>query len=369
LATAAFAVVLALFAPAAGQEPPPETPVGLLEARAWRGTIEAEARSRPAENVTGEERQAERLEVLLATEPLSSAVVAPQLPFQKREVAAWWTFVTDRTEGQGDQARTLKAAGEGRLHARVTGFVLPTLGRYALRVELSPRTLAIPGTLSGIEKGRLETYRSAIERTPLLHGFLAECSSEEGGRRIRGERTLVDGSGSHPRDVTIRWDIRRIDPVLAGRLTGPGGIALPGVRILARTTNPDRVRQGMPPLLFEEATDPDGRFEIPAWFAIWSLEVRGFVKDDLLVEGFFEPELALRFDDVPRFETELRVYRLAGLPRARQLDGYFRGDVARYLEWIRARWPEPILERARVHPRPPDERAPDPEDPPAPEAE
>jgi len=352
---AALLVLLSVGAVSArAQEGRDRTPVELLEARAWRGFVEVDARSREGGPVKGGEHQVERLEFVVLTEPLRNAVVAPQLSFRPREADARWSFTVDRTVGEGTEAEILKGENADRLHATVRGFVQPTVGRYALAVSVLPDKLVIPCTLTGFKDGLPATYRSVLERRPFLLDFSAEGECEDGGRRMRGERTLLDSSEPHERDVTIRWEITRVDPVLAGLLTGPGGMPLEGVKVLARTTNPGRVRQGIPPLLREATTDADGRFEIPASFAIWSLEVVGYVENGLIHEGFFASEVALRLEEVPRFDRELNVYRLADLPRAGQLDGYFRGDVGRYLSWLRARVPEATMEAARVLPEPPD---------------
>jgi hypothetical protein len=332
-----------LAAAAAAQEPL------LHEERSWTGVAEVVSVSHAPAPGRGRETQREKIEFRLVTEPPKVTVGRARLPLGMREAKGAWGIEHDMTEGSGAEAVVRKGGGEGRLWPTVEGWVEPERARYRLVVHVAPQTLVAKATLSGMWQGRFTTWRTALDRRPFLAELDVEGETAEDGRVLAGERTFVDRREAYPRDVTIRWRIERVDPVLRGRVLDHLGRPAAGLRIVARTTNPDRRRRRLPPLFKEGTTDAEGRFALEAFWAPWTVEVAGAVRDGVVHEGR-RVDLDLRPDHVPPLDLEARAYRLDALPRPELLVRHFQGDVTAYFEYTRARVPERRLEAALVPP-------------------
>ncbi|MHC4547906.1 MAG: hypothetical protein ACYTEZ_03945 [Planctomycetota bacterium] len=338
-----LALILPLLAPAAAEE------VLLHEERAWRGVVEVASVSREPAQGHGRERQRERVEFVLLTRPPRRTIGRARLPLQMREGRGLYELSVDLREGRGEEALVRKGRGAGRLHPRVGGYVEPGTGRYRLRVQATPRNLVARTTLSGMSQGRFATWRSITARQPFLTSFDVEGTATRHGRLLVGTKTFVDRRAPLPRRVEVTWRIERIDPVVQGRVVNHLGEPVAGLQVLARTTNAERRRQRLPPLLREARTDEEGRFRIGVFWAHWNVEVRGAVREGVVIAGHRVADGAhVRFDDVPELEVRVDAYRLAELPHARLLERHFQGDVGRYLAYVHERVPERRLARALV---------------------
>ena len=324
----------------------------LREPRAWRGTIRVRALSDEPEGGKGREEQTESAEFMLVTEPPRVSVMAPRLAFELRESEGSYALRIDTREpGRADgESVSVKGAGAGRLHLHAEGWFEPKTGKYRLELRADPDRLVALTTMSGIEGGRFQTFRHAESRPTYLDSFVAEGKVDGDGRTIRGERSFSDKSGALRRDVHVAWTLRRVDPAIEGRVVDHAGRPLEGVKILARTTNPERVRKRMPPILLEGVTDAAGRFRIDAFRAFWRFEVLAAVRpggDPEVIAGReIEEGAEVRFDSAPDLEIALDVYRLAALPDAERLQRAFAGDAKRYLEFVRAKYSPEELRRA-----------------------
>ena len=218
-------------------------------------------------------------------------------------------------------------------------------GRYRLVVRTTPVRLVAKTTLSGIDRGSFRTFRTVTARASFLDGLELKGLAKERG----GSRTFVDKKAGLVRDVVVRWTLERVDPVLKGRVLDHLGRPVAGLRLLAKTTNPARIRQRLPPLLRKGVTDRNGRFAIDVFFAHWGLEAVGVAREGLVVEGVrHKTGIAVRFKNAPRAELTVNVYRLKALPYARLVHRYFKGDVSRYLAYVRERVDAAALDRALV---------------------
>jgi len=331
-----FALCLLLYGPAAAEE------TLLHEERSWLGTIEVTATSRMPADGKGEEVHTERIEFRLVSMPPRVTIARPRLPMTMREGKGSWSLVADTREGEGRKQIVTKGKGRGRLWPRVQGYVEPETGRYRLIARATPAALVAKATLSGFHEGRFTTWRTTVDRAPFLGSFDVKGRATEDGRVLEGEKTFVDRRARLTRDVTIRWRLERVDPVIRGRVVDPRGQPVAGLDVIARKYNPDRR-----PLVRSAKTDEDGCFSIPVFFSPWTVEVRGAVRDGVVYEGRLEA-LRLRPDRVTTLDIELSAYRHAALPRPRLVKGHFQGDLRAYFEWIRARYPERRLEAAKI---------------------
>ncbi len=325
----------------------------LREARAWRGKITVRSLSAEPPGGSGREEQAETVEFLLVTEPPRVSVGRPRLEFAMRESEGSYVVRIDTKEpgNQGDGSVVTKGGDEGRLHVAAGGWFFPDTGECHLALRAQPTTFAVMTTLSGIVGGRFQTHRTVATRSSFLANFVAEGRLEEDGRTFRGMRTLVDKTAPLSREVVLEWVLERVDPRITGRVVDAAGRPLGGIAILARTTNPDRVRRKLPPILLRGETDAHGRFAIDAYCASWRLELLGAVKEaeegSLLVAGLeLEAGVEVRFDSAPENEIILEVFRLAALPDEELLASGFGGDVKAYLRHLRARYPAERLAAA-----------------------
>jgi hypothetical protein len=328
---AALLVLLAL--PALGD-------AGILsrEKRAWRGAFEVRSLSREPNDGKGREEQREKVEFVLISSPPIGRVQVPRVPFEVRKCTGRFHLRVDLTEGEGDKAILTRGGRDAPLYPRVAGVLNPKTGFCGLRVVVTPQRLVTQATLSGIDKGRFQTFRTVLSRTPFLRDFKVEGELTENGRLFEGERKLVDREGKHPRDVTITWRLERVDPVVAGRVVDHLGRPVPDIEVLARATNPQRVRNRLPPIIKEARTDANGRFAMDAFWSQWSLTVVGAEREGTVFESKdVEGGVHLRLEDAPEVEVTLRAYRLRALPESKLLKGHFRGHVGAYLDYIRPR--------------------------------
>ncbi|MHC4933021.1 MAG: carboxypeptidase-like regulatory domain-containing protein [Planctomycetota bacterium] len=337
-------LLLLLALPASGS-------AGILatEKRAWRGVFEVRSLSREPTDGQGREEQRERVEFLLVSTPPDARVRVPRVPFELRKGTGSFHLRVDVTEGKGKEAVLTHGQRDGPLYPRISGVLNPKTGFCGLQVVITPKELVTKATLSGIDKGRFQTFRTVLTRALFLQGLKVEGELTGDGRLFEGERKLVDREGKHPRDVTITWRMERVDPVVAGRVVDHLGRPVPDIEVLARTTNPQRVRNRMPPIVKRVQTDAHGRFAMDAFWGQWSLEVVGAERGGTVFESrTLEGGVNLRFDDAPEVEVTLRAYRLRALPDSKLLKGHFRGDVGAYLEYIRRRAADERMRRALV---------------------
>jgi hypothetical protein len=321
--------------------------VPLKERRVWRGTVEVRAVGRKPADGEGREIQEERVEFVLVTEPPALALREAPIPFRVPSAEGSYRLNLDLRQGAGEARRVTQGEGVGRLYPRISGHVETGAGRYVLRITVTPATILAKTTLSGIDEGRFQTFRSVAQRRPFLVDFVAKGELQEGGRLLSGSRTLVDRRAGQPRDVTITWRARRMDPLVKGRVTDHLGRPVADLRVRARALG----RKGAPPIVLWGVTGKDGRFEIEAAWGFWNVAVPGAGRDDLLYRGAtVEGGAQLRIGDVPDLEVTVQAYVRRLLPEPQLLEGHFRGDVDRYLDHVRARAGEDAMGRALVSP-------------------
>ncbi|MGQ0613275.1 MAG: hypothetical protein ACT4PV_06020 [Planctomycetaceae bacterium] len=325
----------------------------LREARAWRGKVTVRSLSEEPSGGSGREEQSESVEFVLVTEPPRVSVGRPRLEFTMRESEGRYAVRLDTKEpgNPGDGVIVTKGGDEGNLHVAAGGWFHPDTGECHLAVRAQPATFAVMTTLSGIVAGRFQTHRTVATRGSFLAAFVAKGRLEADGRTFRGSRTLVDKAAPLRREVVVEWVLERIDPRLTGRVVDGAGRPLGGLSILARTTNADRVRRKLPPILLRGETDAHGRFVIDAYCSFWRLELLGKLHPTeggtLLVAGReVEAGVDVRFDSAPESEISLEVFRLEELPDPELLAGGFGGDVKAYLRHLRARYPAERLAAA-----------------------
>ena len=333
-------LILLLAAAAAPEE------VLLHEERAWRGTVEVSSVSAEPRGGRGHERQRERLEFVLLTSPPTRTVAWPRVPLRMRDGRGDFDLAIDTRRGKDGKVVITKGHRAGRLHPVVLGYVEPSRKRYVLSIRAMPNNLVAKTTLSGMGNSGFTTWRSVTARRSFLANLQVNGEVTEDGRVLTGKRVFVDKRAPLARTVEITWRIERVDPVVEGRVTDHLDRPVAGLTVLARTTNPARIRQRLPPLLRKGRTDGDGRFRIPVFWANWSVEVVGSSREGIVFTGC-RTGADVRFDDVPQVEIRIDAYDLRRLPWARLLGGHFGGDVARYLTYVRERVPERVLEAAR----------------------
>jgi len=335
-------VLILLLGLAAGEDAPASVDPSLVEVRAWKGVIEAKGRNVGKEITRGEEAQSERIEFLLVTEPPKKSIAWPRLPFRMREAKGTFTLSADVTEGEGVGAITTVGSTDGDLYPTVEGYVEPTTGKYALKVGVTPATLACVGSVTAIVDGKLVHYRTAGQRAAFLSGFGMEGDVGEEGRVIRGSKTVTDRRGGVTREAEVTWRIERLDPAVRGCVRDHLGRPIEGLKVLARCR-----RAGLPLLVREAKTDAEGRFRIEAFQSGWMVQVYGEEREGRVIAGIALADLVqVRFDDVPDLDIRTQIYRLERLPQARLLRGHFQGDADAFLEYTRPRVPAAVLERA-----------------------
>ena len=344
-------LLLLLTAPWAAAD---HTSILLREQRAWKGFIKVRALTKGAEKGYGSEEQSETIELVLVSEPQRRTAAVSRMPLREIAVQGSYSLRIDLKEPADgiEGLATRRGSGEGRLHMRAQGWVDPVKGLYRITTISTPKKITALTSSSGLVNGQLETFRSVRTRATILARFVASGRLEDNEETIRGTRTYVDGSGQAKRDVNISWELRRIDPVLEGRVVAGDGHPVAGVKVLARTNTPARVSKRLPALVHEAVTDRAGRFRIDASWGTWGLQVLGgkitVGGEARLVAGMRLKEPAvLRFDEASEIEMEVDVYRFAALPRVHTLRRSFRDDVGAYLRYWSQRAPR-ILERARV---------------------
>jgi hypothetical protein len=332
---------------AAGQEAPPEGEASLLEPRAWKGVIEASGRNVGKEITRGEEVQRERVEFLLVTEPPRTTIGWPRLAFKLREGRGSYELSTDVLEGEGEGAIASRGDAAGDLYPVFDGYVEPTTGKYKLTMDVTPATIAVVGTVSGVVEGKFVNYRTAGRRAPFLSGFGMEGDVGEEGRVISGSRKFTDRRSGVVREAEVTWRIERLDAAVRGRVADHLGRPVAGMKVLARHIDGNRMRQRLPPLLREGKTDAEGRFRIDAFHGPWTVQLVGEEREGLVLAGrMVEGVTEIRFDDVPDPDLKIEIYRLDLLPQPHLLPRHFQGDADAYLSHIRARAPAEVFERA-----------------------
>ncbi len=323
----------------------------LAEERAWRGVLEVSSKSLPPPGGKGGETQTERVEFLLTTKPPRRTAGWAKLTFTQRETTGHYTLTVDTSEGTGESARTTKGQGAGRLHAKIVGFLEPKTRAYRLAVAVTPDRIVAMQTLSGFAKGRFTTWRHVAGRRAFLAKFDHTGTASADLSVMEGEKTFVDRKVRLRRDVTVRWRIERIDPVLRGRVVDHNGAPLAGVEVVATNRTPQRRAQGLPPLRKEGRTDANGEYKIDVWWGHWNVAVAGKRERGLVMAGARTSNTAhVRFDRVDPVPLTVPVYRLAALPTAHKLVRHFQGDVAAYLAWITPRVPKARLRAALAPP-------------------
>ena len=322
--------------------------VTLREPRAWRGQVEVASRMVTPEGVEGGETHTEYAEFLMVTEPPRRSVMQPRLLLQMREARGSFRSSLKLNGKDRNGSRILSGRAEGDLFPSVSGVVTPANDGISFEMQVAPRRISMRTTETGIHNGKLAVFRSVMARTPYLHGFRGKGRLERGGRFAQGRKVTEDRRGKYVREVVTIWQIERIDPVVEGRVTGQDGVAIAGLRIVARGTNPARRRKKLPPLAFEATTDKGGRFSIGVWTGAWTVAVIGEVRGPVVIRGEYRPSVQVRFEESPDLEIRLKTYRHDWLPYPHLLKGYFEGDVWRYFEHLEERVSERRLEVAEV---------------------
>jgi hypothetical protein len=317
------------------------------EERIWRGTIEIVSISREPPEGTGREEQRERIEFRLASRPADRKSAFEAVPFRMIETKGAWSLSIDTRDGDGDKGVVRQGDATGTLHGTVTGAIDPRTGKYRIAVDASPESLVVKTTMSGKFQGRFTTWRTVLDRAPLLDGFVETGEAADGNTRITGSKTLVDRRVWLPRDVTVTWSIERIDPVVRGRITDHHGAPLAGIAVIARCTTAARTRAGLPPEIRQGTTGDDGRFRLQAHWGFWRVEVLGLERDGVVVEkAILKQGVPLSLENVPDLAIRLKAFDLAKLPRAGLLRQHFLGNVGDFLAWLRERYPETRLDAA-----------------------
>ncbi len=313
--------------------------VMLHEERIWRGTVEARTEG------DGEVHE-ERFTFTLVTRPPKHTLVAARLPFLLRETEGSYSLTIKRTDGDA----LTRGSGAGRLYPRVRGWVQPD-GRYSLEFTATPTRATAKTTTTGMWEGRFTTWRTVTARPSLLarhrvSGRAGHAAAE--GLTLEGEQTFVQ-RGVKVRKVKVKWKVERIDPVLRGVVKDHNGRPVAGLLVVATTTNPARVRRRLPPLRREMRTDVQGRFALPAFWAPWTVQVRGELKDQTVYAPQRE-EVQLKPDISPSVGFVVKAYDLARLPRPRLLLRHFRRDVYAYLDYMNQRTTRARIEAALLSP-------------------
>jgi len=325
--------------------------VVLHEQRVWKGVVDVTSKSREPTVGEGCEQQRERIEFVLLTQPPRMSVMAARLPMKMRESSGSWELSVDRTEGEGLKAVKKKGWGEGRLHPRVIGYIEPTTGRYRLRLACEPKQLVAKTSMAGLVRGQPATWRSVTARRPFLSTFDVGGELTEEGRVLAGEQSFIDKRVGLARKVEIRWRVERVDPVVAGCVFDHLDRPVVGLKVVAHTTNPNRMRRRLPPIVREGTTDAEGRFRIGVYWAHWSVAIAGAVRDGVVFTGHqVKGGTYVRFDDVESLDVRVKAYNLRALPRSRLLAGHFQGNVLEYLAYIEERASKRRLDAALVAP-------------------
>jgi hypothetical protein len=346
--TAGFAIVLLIGAIASGDD---TESVLLKEPRAWRGVIEVESRRHPAQKGGSEEIQTERAEFIALTDPKATVGARGQLKLRLRRGTARWTLKINQKETKRGRQVTTRGAGAGDLPVSLSGSLDVATGRIELRTSTSSQRLVANTTLSGSDDVGFNTYRSVATRSPFLGSLKESGKLDADQRSAKGERTFDLKTGRFPRRVTVRWSFARLDPEVRGTIVDHNGKPIAGLKVIARTMAPAGPGTEAYLKMREGVTDRAGRFAIPAELGSWGVAVVPRVEKGLLTSGWSKTDAALlRFDEVPELSITLTRYELARLPRAHQLAGSFRGDVQRYLTYIKKRYPARRLSLAAVKP-------------------
>jgi len=314
------------------------------EPRAYRGFLLVRSEARLPAGVPGGETQEERIEFLLVAEGAARGEARQKLRMRERS-GSYRLSIDLREEGT-----STKGEGRGELFPEVAGSVDPLTGDIRLSLRVTPQRVLAKTTMAGFEQGRLRTYRSVASRAPLSDAFVAEGRLDAEG--VWGEtRTAPDRREKYLRTVETTWRVERIDPILRGVALDQHGAPLAGLRVVARTTDPERVLRRLPPVEREGRTDRRGRFAIDAYLARWEIEVEGALRGEQAIEGReFREGVLLEIDDAPFTEARLSVYRVAALPEARALRGHFKDDLKGYFAYIRERAEPRRLAAALVPP-------------------
>ena len=266
-----------------------------------------------------------------------------------------WKIKTSLRE-PGTQAgdyKSTKGAGGGRLFPRVvSGRVDLATGACTVRVQCTPGILHVPVNFTGIDRGQMRNFRHVEKRKSYVQHFKMEGKLEAGGTLLRGGRKFKDRSYRLARDVTVTWELQRIDPLVHGTVKDQSGRRLVGVLVKARTTNPARVKQKLPPIWKDGRTDRNGDFRIEAEPATWFLSVPAALHDSsegvlVIGEQIVADGAQVTAEKMPDVDIEVVTYVLAKLPEHGLLHSRFDGDVRSFLSYIEARHGARALDRAR----------------------
>jgi len=334
--------VLLMLLPHLGAEP--GTPLPLREARAWRGVIEVEALA-----ADGCETQTERVEFVAETAPRRTLGAPSRLKLQLRRATGHWKLAIDRTRAKRGRSFALKGSGAGELRMSLTGELDMASGRVVLRPRVQSRRLVAKTTLSGVGAQGFGTYRSVASRRACTGGDVEQGKLDADRRSAKGERSYDDVADGFARKVTVRWTLERIDPEVRGRVVDRAGRPIKGLRVVASTVRLAHNRPGTFVDRREATTDSDGRFAIPAVLSTWGIRVVARREGDVITAGWLgNDSAALRFDHVPDVAIKVERYRLSSMPQPALLQGRFRGDVERYLDYVTRRFSKARIAASRA---------------------
>ena len=315
----------------------------LREVRAWRGEWTVVGRGDPGPAGRGSDVQTERVTFLAITDPRVTVGARERLKIRLRRSEGTWKLALDLKERKGAGELATTGGGSGELHFLLNGVLDVKRRRVHLRTGARPHRLVARMTLSGVDAKGLAALRTVASRTPYTAGLDEWGALSEDGRTAHGERTFVDRRGRYPRTVTVRWKMVRLDPEVKGRVLDQHGRPVVGATVLARSVAGGGLQ------LRRATTDDEGRFRIEAQFGSWGVQVIGHEKGGIVTGGWVKADVArVRFDAAPEVEVRVKRYRLAWLPRSHLLAEHFRGDVDRFLTYLKRREPALRMTYAEV---------------------
>ena len=352
---AVLAVLLLAPSQAGSQDPKKAKKAEAVAGRAWKGWVEVRAVSHEPPRGKGREEQAERIDFTLQSRLYKLLGKPHRVLLSLKHAKGDWKIETSLREpgAQAGDYRSTKGSGFGRLHPRVvSGRIDLATGACSVRVQCTPGILHVPVNFTGIDRGRMRTLRHVEKRKSYVQQFKIDGKLEAGGTKLRGRRKFTDRSYRLARDVTVTWELQRIDPVVHGTVKDQAGRRLVGVLVKARTTNPARVKRKLPPIWKDGRTDRNGDFRIEAAPATWFLSVPAALHDSpegALVIGqvIVADGAQVTAETMPQVEIEVVTYVLAKVPEHGLLQSRFGGDVKSFLSYIEARHGARALERAR----------------------
>ena len=352
---AVLAVLLLAPLPAGSQDPKKAKKVEQVAGRAWRGWVEVRAISQAPPQGKGREEHTERVDFTLQSRVYKLFGKPHRVLLNLKQGKGEWKIETSLREpgAQAGDYKSTKGSGFGRLYPRVvSGRIDLATAACKVRVQCTPGILHVPVSFTGIDRGQMRNFRHVEKRKSDVQQFKMEGKLEADGTKLRGTHKFTDRSYRLAREVTVTWELQRIDPLVHGTVRDQSGHRLVGVLVKARTTNPARVKRKLPPLWKDGRTDRNGDFRIEAEPATWFLSVPAALHDSsegalVIGEKIVADGAQVTAEKMPDVDIEVVTYVLAKIPERGLLQSRFDGDVGSFLSYIEARHGARALERAR----------------------